>query len=207
MFLHHSPFWLRAFFPGFTWRIPTNEKKLFITFDDGPIPDITEFVLETLKDFNAKATFFCIGDNVRKHPDIFHKVLKSGHSVGNHTFNHMNGWKTEDEIYLDNIKKCDGQLNLQTVLFRPPYGRIKKTQSKKVLENRQIMMWDVLSGDFSTELSPEKCLKKSIQYSRNGSIVLFHDSLKASKNMQYTLPRYLAHFSQKGYTFESLPMQ
>ncbi|KAA0992468.1 polysaccharide deacetylase family protein [Dyadobacter aurulentus] len=207
MFLHHSPFWLRAFFPGFTWRIQTNEKKLFVTFDDGPIPDITEFVLDTLREFNAKATFFCIGDNVRKHPDIFKKVTSGGHSIGNHTFNHMNGWKTEDTSYLDNIEKCDEQLNLKTSLFRPPYGRIKKTQSRIVLNKRQIIMWDVLSADFSSKISPEKCLKKSIQYSRNGSIVLFHDSIKASRNMQYTLPKYLEHFTQKGYAFEALPMQ
>src|SRR5215217_4502723 len=154
MFLHHSPFWLRAFFPGFTWRIQTNEKKLFVTFDDGPIPDITEFVLDTLREFNAKATFFCIGDNVRKHPEIFEKVTSDGHSIGNHTFNHMNGWKTEDISYLNNIEKCDAQLNVKTALFRPPYGRIKKTQSRIVLQKRQIIMWDVLSADFSAKISP-----------------------------------------------------
>jgi peptidoglycan/xylan/chitin deacetylase (PgdA/CDA1 family) len=207
MFLHHSPFWLRAFFPGFTWRVKTDEKKLFLTFDDGPIPEITEFVLDTLGSFNAKATFFCIGDNVRKHPHIFNKVVSGGHSVGNHTFNHMNGWKTEDVTYLDNIRQCELQLDIPTNLFRPPYGRIKRTQSKVVLKTKQIIMWDVLSADFSQDLAPEDCLKKSIQYSRNGSIVLFHDSIKASRNMQYTLPKYLEHFSRKGFSFEALPMK
>ncbi|WP_031529992.1 polysaccharide deacetylase family protein [Dyadobacter crusticola] len=207
MFLHNSPFWLRAFFPGFTWRVKTDEKKLFITFDDGPIPDITEFVLDTLQNFNAKATFFCIGDNVRKHPEIFKKVLAAGHAIGNHTFNHLNGWKTDDQEYLDNIQKCEEQLALSTVLFRPPYGRIRKTQSKVVLENRKIIMWDVLSADFSQDLAPETCLKKSVQYSREGSIVLFHDSIKAAKNMQFTLPRYLEHYAEKGYSFEALPMK
>jgi peptidoglycan/xylan/chitin deacetylase (PgdA/CDA1 family) len=206
MFLHHSPFWLKAFFPGFTWRIPTQEKTIFLTFDDGPIPDITESVVDTLNQFDAKATFFCIGANVLKHPDIFKKLLNNGHSIGNHTFNHMNGWKTEDDIYLDNIAKCDEQLNLDTVLFRPPYGRIKKSQSKVVLTKRKIIMWDVLSGDFSQSLTPEVCLKKSIYHTRPGSIVLFHDSIKAAKNMQFALPRFLEHFSQQGYRFEALQM-
>lgn len=206
MFLHHSPFWLKAFFPGFTWHVPTTEKVIFLTFDDGPIPDITETVLETLEKFEAKATFFSIGDNVRKHPDVFQSVKKRGHSIGNHTFNHMNGWKTEDRIYLHNIQKCQEQLDLPTRLFRPPYGRIKRSQSKVVLEERQIIMWDVLSGDFSPNLTPEICLKKSIQHTHPGSIVLFHDSIKASKNMLYTLPRYLEHFVERGYRFEALEM-
>lgn len=206
MFLHYSPFWLKAFFPGFIWRMPVKEKKIFLTFDDGPIPEITEFVLETLDSFHAKATFFCIGDNVRKHPEIFQKVLKSGHSIGNHTFNHLNGWKTEDEIYLNNIIQCEQQLAVDTTLFRPPYGRIRKTQSRVVMKNRKIIMWDVLSGDFSAELTPEICLKKSIQHTRPGSIVLFHDSIKASANMQFALPAFMKHFSRLGYSFEALPM-
>ncbi|TLV03689.1 polysaccharide deacetylase family protein [Dyadobacter luticola] len=207
MFLHQSPFWLKAIFPDFVWRVPTKEKKLFITFDDGPIPDITEWVLSTLEQFQAKATFFCIGDNVRKHPQIFRKLLEGGHAIGNHTFNHLNGWKSENNTYLDNIEKCTRQLDFATKLFRPPYGRIKKSQSKIVRADKQIIMWDVLSGDFSQNLTPEICLKKTIEYTRPGSIILFHDSLKASKNMQYTLPRFLDHYAQKGYAFEALPMQ
>jgi peptidoglycan/xylan/chitin deacetylase (PgdA/CDA1 family) len=206
MFLHHSPFWLKAFFPGFTWHIPTKEKSIFLTFDDGPIPDITENVLEILAKFNAKATFFSIGNNVLKHPDVYEMVKNGGHSIGNHTFNHMNGWKTEDTIYLENIDKCQQQLNLETKLFRPPYGRIKKSQSRVVLQDKQIIMWDVLSGDFSPEIHPEVCLKKSIQHTRPGSIVLFHDSIKASKNMLHTLPRYLETFTERGYRFEALEM-
>nr|WP_295928294.1 polysaccharide deacetylase family protein [uncultured Dyadobacter sp.] len=207
MFLHHSPFWLKAFFPGFTWHVTTTEKEIFLTFDDGPIPDITEAVLETLEQFEAKATFFSIGDNVRKHPDIFEKVRNGGHSIGNHTFNHMNGWQTEDSVYLDNIRKCQDQLNLRTRLFRPPYGRIKRSQAKVVLQDKQIIMWDVLSGDFSPSLTAETCLKKSIQHTHPGSIVLFHDSIKASKNMLYSLPRYLEHFTERGYRFEALGME
>ena len=206
MFLHHSPFWLKAFFPGFIWHIPTQEKKIFLTFDDGPIPDITESVLETLAHYKAKATFFCIGNNVEKHPEIFQKLLTNNHSIGNHTFNHMNGWKTEDDVYLENIKQCDAALNLPTKLFRPPYGRIKKSQSLVVKKERQIIMWDVLSGDFSKEITQEICLRKSIQHARPGSIVLFHDSIKAATNMQYVLPRFLEHFSNLGFSFEAMHM-
>lgn len=206
MFLHHSPFWLKALFPGFTWHIPTKDKTIFLTFDDGPIPDITENVLEILAKFNAKATFFSIGNNVLKHPDVYEMVKNGGHSIGNHTFNHMNGWKTGDAIYLENIDKCQQQLNLDTKLFRPPYGRIKKSQSRVVLQDKQIIMWDVLSGDFSAEIHPEVCLKKSIQHTRPGSIVLFHDSIKAAKNMLHTLPRYLETFTERGYRFEALEM-
>lgn len=207
MFLHHSPFWLKAFFPGFTWHIPTKEKSIFLTFDDGPIPDITEQVLELLAKYDAKATFFSIGANVFKHPDVYESVKSGGHAIGNHTFNHMNGWKTEDAIYLENIQQCKEQLGLETKLFRPPYGRIKKSQSRVVLQDKQIIMWDVLSGDFSAEISPAICLKKSIQHTRPGSIVLFHDSIKASKNMLYALPRYLETFTERGYKFEALKMQ
>lgn len=207
MFLHYSPFWLKAFYSGFVWHIPTREKKIYLTFDDGPIPDITEFVLDTLDKFSAKATFFCIGDNVRKNPEIFRKVLKNGHSVGNHTFNHMNGWKSENADYIENFIKCRQQMVLETTLFRPPYGRIKKAQSMLMPKDQKIIMWDVLSGDFSPEITPEVCLAKTIKYTRPGSIVLFHDSIKASTNMQYALPRFLDHFSQMGYRFEALPMQ
>jgi len=206
MFLHYSPFWLKAFFPRYKWRIDTNEKRMFLTFDDGPIPEITEFVLDTLTQYNAKATFFCIGDNVRKHPDIFRKIIAQGHSVGNHTFNHMNGWKSDDSAYIANIELCEKQMNLDTNLFRPPYGRMKKSQSQQLPLTKEIIMWDVLSGDFSAEITPEICLKKSIRYARPGSIVLFHDSLKAARNMQYTLPRFLDHFNKMEYKFEALPM-
>lgn len=206
MFLHYSPFWLKALYPRYIWHVPTVEKKIFLTFDDGPIPEITKFVLDELDKFDAKATFFCIGDNVRKHPDVFQMLLENKHSVGNHTYNHMNGWKTENETYLDNISKCEVQLGKPTNLFRPPYGRIKRSQAKLLDENQQIVMWDVLSGDFSAGISQEICLQKTIKHTRPGSIILFHDSLKAAKNMQFALPRFLEHFSQKGYHFEALPM-
>jgi len=206
MFLHYSPFWLKILFPRYVWHIPTVEKKIFLTFDDGPIPGITEYVMDELDKFAAKATFFCIGDNVRKHPEVFQKLLGKGHSIGNHTYNHMNGWTTENQIYLDNIRKCETQLDKKTRLFRPPYGRMKQSQVKLLDKNRQIIMWDVLSGDFSQSVSPEVCLQKTIKYTRPGSIILFHDSLKAARNMQFALPRFLEHYAEKGYRFEALPM-
>lgn len=206
MFLHYSPFWLKALYPDFVWKIPAKEKVLYLTFDDGPIPDVTESVLDILDQYRAKATFFCIGDNVRKHLEVFNKVLAQQHSIGNHTYNHLNGWKTPLSYYQENIEKCSTQLGVETTLFRPPYGRIKKNQARVVLEsNRKIVMWDVLSGDFSKDLRPETCLKKTIRYSRPGSILLFHDSIKAEKNMLYALPRVLDHFAHLGYQFLALP--
>eukprot|EP00388_Colpodella_angusta_P011481 GDKJ01029364.1.p1 GENE.GDKJ01029364.1~~GDKJ01029364.1.p1 ORF type:complete len:215 (-),score=24.23 GDKJ01029364.1:297-941(-) len=214
MFIHKTNFLMRTLYPDFVWNIKRDEKVIYLTFDDGPIPEITEFVLEELAKFQAKATFFCIGDNVRKHPDVFQKVLEQGHTVGNHTFNHLKGWITEDEHYLKNFKECesilenDFQIKYDSLFtkkkFRPPYGRIKKSQAKVILPSHEIIMWDVLSGDFSQELSPEKVLKKTIQHTENGSIVLFHDSIKANTNMSYALPRVLSHFSEKGFTFKAL---
>lgn len=206
MFLHYSPFWLKALYPNFLWHMPREGKNLYLTFDDGPIPDVTEFVLETLQAYQARATFFCIGDNVRKHPDIFKKVIDHGHSIGNHTYNHLNGWKTSVVTYQENIQKCADQLGFETSLFRPPYGRIKRQQAKPLVEQKQkIVMWDVLSGDFSAGITPETCLRKTIHYSKPGSILLFHDSIKAQKNMTYALPKVLAHFSDLGYQFLAIP--
>jgi peptidoglycan/xylan/chitin deacetylase (PgdA/CDA1 family) len=206
LFLHYSPFWLKAIFPNYIWHISTHEKVLYLTFDDGPIPEITEFVLETLNQYNAKATFFCIGDNVRKHPSVFQQLIDNKHSIGNHTFNHKNGWKTETSEYIANFQLCSDQLNLATDLFRPPYGRIRKEQAALLPESTKVIMWDVLSGDFSQNILPEVCLKKSIRHTRPGSIILFHDSIKAYRNLSHTLPRFLQHFSELGYRFEALPM-
>lgn len=206
MFLHYTPFWLKALYPSLLWRMPERTKTLYLTFDDGPIPEVTEFVLETLSLTQSKATFFCIGDNIRKHPSIFNKVLENGHSIGNHTNNHLNGWKTNNTDYKKNIEVCAHQIGIETTLFRPPYGRIKRSQVKSILNNRKIVMWDVLSGDFSKAVSPEICLKKTIQFSRPGSILLFHDSLKARTNMQYTLPRVLDYFGSLNYKFVAIPM-
>jgi peptidoglycan/xylan/chitin deacetylase (PgdA/CDA1 family) len=205
MFLHKAILPLRVLYPDFTWRLPTREKTIYLTFDDGPIPDVTEWVLRQLADYGAKATFFCIGDNVRKHPGVFGKVLAAGHAVGNHTFNHLNGWKTDDAAYLANIAACQALLPA-TRLFRPPYGRITRRQARTVLRSHRVVMWDVLSGDFSAELRPETVLRKTIQHTQPGSIVLFHDSLKARRNLEYALPRVLDHFGGQDYRFAALPM-
>lgn len=212
MFIHKTNFLMRALYPDFIWKIPTAEKEIFLTFDDGPIPEITEFVLEELKKYQAKATFFCIGDNIEKHPDIFQQILNQQHTIGNHTFNHLKGWDTQSEEYLDNFKKCENEVFKQIPnpnsqipkLFRPPFGRIKRNQAKEIMKSHQIVMWDVLTGDYDQNLSKEPVLSKTLQYTEQGSIVLFHDSIKASRNMMYTLPRVLEHFSSRGFTFKAL---
>ncbi len=200
---------MRKFYPSAIWRVPTKEKKIFLTFDDGPIPEITPWVLSTLKQFNAKATFFCIGANIEKHPDIFQQIISEGHSVGNHTYHHLNGWKTKTKEYLENIEKCKTAManahqpsttNHQP-FFRPPYGRMKQSQYSILNTQYSIVMWDVLSGDFDEKLSAEKCLKNVITKTREGSIVVFHDSIKAQKNLFYALPKFLEHFSKKGFEF------
>ncbi|MES2517311.1 MAG: polysaccharide deacetylase family protein [Bacteroidota bacterium] len=209
MLIHKTNFLMRAIYPNFLWRIPTQEKEIYLTFDDGPIPEITEFVSEELNKYQAKATFFCIGDNIQKYPNVFQKLVNEQHTIGNHTFNHLKGWDTENTAYLENFKKCRVEIEKNnttkfTTLFRPPYGRIKKSQAKEILKTHQIVMWDVLSGDYDQNFAKDKVLSKTIKYTEQGSIVLFHDSLKASKNMMYALPRVLEHFSERGFTFKSL---
>jgi len=205
LFLHKSPRLLKRLYPDFVWDIQTDEKVIYLTFDDGPIPDITEWVLAQLAQYNAKATFFCIGDNVCKHPTIFQQLIQNGHAIGNHTYNHLKGWNTENEVYWQNIEQCQAELSTSTRLFRPPYGRIKRSQAKPLLDNYKIVMWDVLTGDFEKHLSPERCLQKTLQHTRSGSIVVLHDSLKAWKSMSYVLPRMLEYFSSLGYRFDILP--
>jgi len=212
MFIHKMGWIFQNFlYPSLTWSRYTDEATLYLTFDDGPIPHVTEFVLDILKSFDAKATFFCVGENVQKHPEIFNKLIDNGHSVGNHTFNHLVGWNTDDTAYFQNIEKAHRIMQSQKAsksqnlpLFRPPHGRIKLSQIKKIKQTHEIIMWDVLSGDFSSSLPPEICLKKSIQYSHKGSIIVFHDSLKAQKNLYYVLPKFLEHFANKGFSFKSL---
>lgn len=216
MNLFRIPFFLPKFYPSLLWRIATEEKEIYLTFDDGPVPGPTEFVLEELKKVSAKATFFCIGDNIRKHPDIFTKVLAEGHVIGNHTFNHLKGWSTALEKYLDNVLLCEEEIasqksNINEGLraglgyFRPPYGRITPNQIKSLKEKYQIVMWDVLTHDYSKNISRNNCLNGSIRATRPGSIIVFHDSLKAERNLTYVLPKFLEHFSSLGFKFKSLP--
>ena len=187
------------------WNKSRKDHCIYVTFDDGPIPIVTPYVLNILKQYNAKATFFCIGDNVKKHPDVFEQVKSAGHSIGNHTFNHLKGWKTDNKTYVENFLKADELLHAD--LFRPPYGRIKKSQAKlirKAKPNTRIIMWDVLSGDFDIDLKPETCLQHVLRYTRNGSIIVFHDSLKAYDRLEYVLPRAMEEWSRRGYEFNAL---
>lgn len=203
--IFRTPFFLPWMYPTLIWKIPTTAKEIFLTFDDGPVPGPTEFVLDALKQNNSKATFFSIGDNIEKHPEVHQCILQEGHVIGNHTFNHLKGWSYEDDEYLANIQKCDQALGLQAQLFRPPYGRIRRSQIKK-MSHYKIVMWDVLTSDYAKSMSPERCLKGSIAATRPGSIVVFHDSLKAERNMSYALPRYIDHFLNQGFTFRSIPI-
>ncbi|MCU0448000.1 MAG: polysaccharide deacetylase family protein [Microscillaceae bacterium] len=210
MRFYKTPQILKKWFSGFTWDIAQADKVIYLTFDDGPIPEVTEFVLATLATFAAKGTFFCVGDNIRKHPGVFKQILAAGHSLGNHTFNHLKGWSTPTSQYLENVALCR-QVMLENgvdlppkPLFRPPYGRITTRQFKVLQPDYQIIMWDMLTNDYDKSLDQEVCLRKAIQYSQSGSIVVFHDSLKAEKNLRYVLPRYLAHFTALGYRFEGL---
>ena len=205
MYLAKSPFFLKWYYSDLIWNMPRTEKIVYLTFDDGPIPNVTEFVLNTLKSFEIKATFFCIGDNIIKHPETFERLKQEGHSIGNHTFNHLKGWKTDDGTYVANALKC--QNLTQSTLFRPPYGRIKKSQAsnlKSQISNLKIIMWDVLSGDFDVNLSVEKCYKNVIKNTENGSIIVFHDSLKAFDRLQYALPKTIQYLRDKGYQFGTL---
>lgn len=196
--------------PGYTWHKEVVGKKLYLTFDDGPIPEVTPWVLEQLKKYGAKATFFCVGDNLVKHPDVTERIRQQGHLLANHTFNHLKGWQTREKRYVQNVAHCQRELEKyidtgkKLPLFRPPYGRITRKQAKQLQAKYEIIMWDVLTNDYDNSLSQEKCLRKSISSTQSGSIIVFHDSLKARENMMYALPRYLEHFTNLGYTFETL---
>lgn len=201
-YLVKTPALLKWFYPGLIWNKSRTEHVIYLTFDDGPIPEVTPFVLSTLEKYHAKATFFCIGDNVQKHPEIFEAVKAAGHTIGNHTFNHLRGWDTADDVYLENTAKCNELVTAK--LFRPPHGRAKKSQLAILKKQYEVIMWDVLSGDFDLALSPQKCYQNVIDKSSNGSIVVFHDSLKAWPRLEYTLPKALEYWQNKGYLFKSL---
>ena len=198
-----TPFVVKELFPNFIWKINTTKKELYLTFDDGPTPEITNWVLKVLSDFNAKATFFCVGKNVEKHPDIFQHIIDQDHTIGNHTHNHIKGWNTKTEDYLTNIEKASGII--PSKLFRPPYGQIKPKQGKKLISmDYKVVMWNVLPFDWDNKVSEKTCLNNVISNTKNGSIIVFHDSIKASRNMQYCLPKVLEHFSEKGFVFKSI---
>lgn len=222
MYFHKTSILLKKLFPSFIWDkypnknlvpdgIPsekpgrtgeTGKKVIYLTFDDGPVAGVTEWVLQLLKQYNAKATFFCVGKNVVKQPAVFQQIIQQRHSVGNHTYHHPSGWRTPAKEYLADVEKCAALVHSK--LFRPPYGILRPSQYSKLITQYSIIMWDVISGDFDQKLAKEKCLAKCIRYTRNGSIIGFHDSVKAEEKLKYVLPQYLKHFSSQGYRFEAL---
>jgi peptidoglycan/xylan/chitin deacetylase (PgdA/CDA1 family) len=206
MSLVKTPWLVKKFYSQLTWDVkPANKRCIYLTFDDGPIPIVTPFVLNILQQYNAKATFFCIGDNIRKHPDVFEQIKNAGHTIGNHTYNHLKGWETEDETYLENFLEADKLVSSK--LFRPPYARIKKSQVKLLKEAKpglKIIMWNILTADYDTNLKPEKCLENVLKHTKGGDIVLFHDSLKAFPRLEYVLPRAMEEWSKEGYEFKNL---
>jgi peptidoglycan-N-acetylglucosamine deacetylase len=198
---------IKKLFSNYVWDIPNSGNKIYLTFDDGPTPEITEWVLDQLEKFDAKATFFCIGKNIVKHPEIITKIIEGGHSIGNHTFNHLNGWETSSEEYIENSIQYSVISDQSAIcnLFRPPYGKIKPSQSKKLRQlGYKIIMWDVLSADFDARISKEKCLENVIKNVTSGSIIVFHDSVKAFSNLEYTLPKALLYWKEKGFVFKSI---
>tara|TARA_R110002073_G_scaffold108336_5_gene243499 strand:+ start:78216 stop:78836 length:621 start_codon:yes stop_codon:yes gene_type:complete len=198
-----TPSIVQRIFSSYTWRFSSTQKEIYLTFDDGPTPEITDFVLEQLEKFNAKATFFCIGKNVKCHHDTYKQILKRGHSIGNHTFNHLNGYKTKNTSYIDNTNQASAHIHSE--LFRPPYGKLKSSQGKELRkQGYKIIMWDVLSGDFDTSITPEKCLKNVLENTTNGSIIVMHDSVKSKEKIFYALPRILEHFTKKGIEFKAI---
>ena len=206
-YLVKTPWALKKMYPECIWDFKTVEKNIYLTFDDGPHPEATEFVLEKLKKYNAKATFFCIGKNVEEHFNIYTKIIKEGHSVGNHTYDHLNGWKTDDKEYLDNIYKA--KKIIDSNLFRPPYGRITKFQLKQLKGEKyklKPVMWSVLSGDFDTEISGEECYLTVSKNAKEGAVVVFHDSQKAWDRLHYALPLVLKYFTEKGFEFRKITL-
>ncbi|WP_425076107.1 polysaccharide deacetylase family protein [Psychroserpens sp. S379A] len=204
-----TPLIAKKMFPNYIWDIPNQAKELYLTFDDGPTPEITNWTLDQLKQYNAKATFFCVGANIKKHPDIFKGIINNGHTIGNHTQHHVKGWKTKTKTYIKDVLDAEEHIELhqqkKSNLFRPPYGQIKPKQGKKLMElGYKIIMWDVLSFDWQEKTTEAECLENVLSKTKVGSIIVFHDSIKASKNMMYALPKVLEHFDNKGYAFKSL---
>jgi len=206
-----TPGFVKSLFPNLVWNISTDKKELYLTFDDGPTPIITDWLLDLLSQYNAKGTFFCIGNNIEKNPQLFLKIIANGHAVGNHTYNHLKGWKHKTKNYIDDIQQTNQIMNSLksndgTKLFRPPYGKFKSKQSKKLQAlGYKIIMWDVLSYDWDKTVNEEDCLNNIISSAKEGSIIVMHDSIKASKNLKAVLPKLLKHYTDHGFVFKALP--
>ena len=200
MYFFSTPlFFKKSFRKNILWEKSNAEKRIWLTFDDGPNPLVTSFVLEELKKHNAKATFFCLGKNVEAHPEIYKMICNDGHKIGNHSYSHINGWTTHSKKYIADVEKCNSLI--KSKLFRPPYGKIKPSQYRKLKERYTIVLWSLISGDFDLNITKEKCLNVVLSNAKNGSIIVFHDSLKAKAKLEFVLPKFLEHFSNLGYTF------
>lgn len=185
-----------------TWRMDKRKPELFLTFDDGPVPGLTRNILDILEEKQVPASFFCVGDNIRKYPGEFKSIINAGHTVGNHTFNHLNGWRTPNSIYLSNVRKFDQYYN--SPFFRPPYGKIKPTQIRLLDQSYRIILWSILSGDFDFNTTPYKCFVNVTSFLHNGAIIVFHDNLKAKNSVLYALPRVIDYARKQGYEFRAL---
>jgi peptidoglycan/xylan/chitin deacetylase (PgdA/CDA1 family) len=220
-YLVKMPKFVHRLFPKRVWAFPNSKNSVYLTFDDGPIPEVTPWVIEVLKQYKAKATFFCIGDNVNKHTNVFQQIIEEGHSIGNHTYHHLNGWNTKTEDYINNFEKCEDSLNRVqdnkskikkqesevNNLFRPPFGKLTLKQSKNLQKKGfHIIMWDVLSADFDTKISNEKCLENVLKNIQPGSIVVFHDSLKSNEKLRYVLPKVLDYLKINNINCESIKL-
>ena len=204
-YLIKMPRWLTRIYHNCIWQIKTDEKILYLSFDDGPHPVATNFVLDTLKQFDAKATFFCIGNNVAAYTELYNSIIEKGHAIGNHTYDHLNGWTSKNNIYFKNIEQA--QNLIKSTLFRPPFGKITFKQINYLLAkkpNFKIIMWSVLSADFDKNITKEKCLKNVLENTTKGSIIVFHDSEKAFENLRYALPKFMEYYARLGYRFEKI---
>ena len=210
MRIFRMPIWLHQLYPNYIWKIPTQERVVYLSFDDGPDAEVTPFVLDLLGKYNAKATFFCVGENIQRNPGLVKTLLNQGHQIGNHTHNHIKGWATDNDFYFQNIEVCQQQIGpiSEFPLFRPPYGRMTSPQGDRILEmGYQCIMWDILSYDYNKQLNLKRALRQIVNKSREGSIVVFHDSQKSKKQLEILLPQYLQQMSDRGYRFELIPTQ
>lgn len=202
MYVVKTPKILKRTYPKYVWDFPTVDRKIYLTFDDGPTPTVTNWVLDELAKYRAKATFFCIGKNVIDNPELFNRINNEGHTIGNHTYSHLNGWENKHITYLKDVIKC--QDVVESKFFRPPYGKLTRLQINAISKKYSIVMWDVLSGDFDKTITPDHCSQNVLLNTGKGSIVVFHDSLKAEKNLKHALPNLLKHFSELGYDFKAI---
>jgi len=203
MYLARTPALVKPLLKEFTWHVVGTGRSVYLTFDDGPTPEVTPWVLDTLAAYDARATFFCIGRNAQVNPDLLARIRKEGHAVGNHTHGHPSGWNTPTKAYLRDVLLC--QAITGTKLFRPPYGRISRQQSRALGKRFSLIMWDVLSGDFDTTINGERCLRNVVDHYEPGSIIVFHDSMKAEPRLRFALPRVLDHLVEEGYALRALP--